>query len=219
MILGVSLFSLLGHWQMQRGFAKQTLEAQRIAAAASAPEAWAGQAAAEQARQIRVQGRYLPERSLLLDNQSHAHTPGYHVWTPLQTEDGTLLLVDRGWVPAAADRRQTPAVSVSALAQTVSGLWRTLPQAGMTLGRTNCPPGQWPPIVQYPDRSTVSCLLGRPVADGLLLLDPDMADGFVRDWSITQAMPPARHFAYAAQWFALAVVALVLFVALNVKKH
>ena len=32
--------------------------------------------------------------------------------------------------------------------------------------------------------------------------------GFVRDWS-EAGFPPARHYAYAAQWFGLALVGLV----------
>jgi surfeit locus 1 family protein len=39
----------------------------------------------------------------------------------------------------------------------------------------------------------------------------------VREWK-TVAMPPQRHLAYALQWFVMALVVLIIFVALNLKK-
>jgi len=63
----------------------------------------------------------------------------------------------------------------------------------------------------------ISADLGRPLQPRLLLLDPDATSGFVRKWT-PAVMPPARHQAYAFQWFAFALAALVLFVALHWKK-
>jgi surfeit locus 1 family protein len=45
----------------------------------------------------------------------------------------------------------------------------------------------------------------------VLLLDPDQPDGFVRDWPRpTGGLAPALHLGYALQWFAFALIALVL---------
>jgi surfeit locus 1 family protein len=60
--------------------------------------------------------------------------------------------------------------------------------------------------------------LQKKVYPFIIRLDKQDAYGFVREWAIV-SMPPQRHFAYAAQWFAMAGVILILFVALNVKRY
>ena len=45
----------------------------------------------------------------------------------------------------------------------------------------------------------------------MLLLDPDAASGFARTWT-PAVMPPARHQAYALQWFAFALAALIMII-------
>ena len=51
----------------------------------------------------------------------------------------------------------------------------------------------------------------------IIRLDKQDTYGFVREWE-TVSMLPARHLAYALQWFAMAFVILIIFVALNLKK-
>ncbi|WP_019216188.1 SURF1 family cytochrome oxidase biogenesis protein [Legionella tunisiensis] len=51
----------------------------------------------------------------------------------------------------------------------------------------------------------------------IIRLDKSEADSYVREWAVV-AMPPERHYAYALQWFAIAFVILILFIALNLKK-
>nr|MDQ2972370.1 SURF1 family protein [Pseudomonadota bacterium] len=48
----------------------------------------------------------------------------------------------------------------------------------------------------------------------VLLLDADPATPYVRQWT-PDTMPPARHRAYALQWFTFALVALVMFFVLH----
>jgi cytochrome oxidase assembly protein ShyY1 len=102
----------------------------------------------------------------------------------------------------------------------VRGLWRALPQPALRLSVDNCPvDAHFPHLVEYPTAEDLSCLVGSPVAPGELLLDPAAADGYVREWSeITPGMPPERHYAYAAQWFAFCATLLVLFVTLNLRR-
>ena len=64
---------------------------------------------------VRAEGRYEPERQVLLDNMpSQAGFPGFRVLTPFRREGSErLLLVDRGWVPLGATRQDLPPVFVS----------------------------------------------------------------------------------------------------------
>lgn len=187
-ILVVILGAALGRWQVSRGQSRQ-LYLDELAA--QAPQ--------------QALGIYLASRQLLLDGQSHAGAPGFHVWTPLQLAGGELLIVDRGWVPQPAPALPAPVGEVR-----VAGRWRPLPQPAIRLKDANaCPAASFPAIVEYPSAAELRCLLGAAVRDGVLQLDPQAPGGFVRDWS-EAGFPPARHYAYAAQWFGLALVAAVM---------
>ncbi|WP_428311647.1 SURF1 family protein [Hydrocarboniphaga sp.] len=220
----LALLIVLGSWQMQRGFYKTRMQAVMDAAAAAPtqPLTRATAAADEfQAPHLQARGHYLVERQLLLDNQGNDGRPGYHVWTPLKLADGALLMVDRGWVAENGDRSQLPATEVDDGPRDVAGLWRPLPQPGMRLAADACAGKNWPRVVQYPVVADLQCLyadLGTAPLAGVLLLDPAAADGYVRDWRINAAIPPQRHYAYAAQWYAFAATLLFLFVKLNLRR-
>ena len=214
----------LGSWQLQRGVYKTRMQAVMDAssAAPAQPLSHATAAADEfEAPHLQARGQYLGDRQLLLDNQGNDGRPGYHVWTPLKLDDGTLLLVDRGWVAENGDRSQLPETAVDGSAREVAGLWRPLPQPGMRLAADACAGKNWPRVVQYPVAADLQCLyadLGEAPLAGVLLLDPAAGDGYVRDWRINAAIPPQRHYAYAAQWYAFAATLLFLFVKLNLRR-
>ena len=52
----------------------------------------------------------------------------------------------------------------------------------------------------------------------MLLLDPDDAHGFVRDWQAVYGVTPDKHRAYALQWFTLAAVLLLIYIGVNSKR-
>ena len=61
----------------------------------------------DQYARVRATGRYDAAHQLLVRNRPLEGQVGYYVLTPLVTDAGPALLVDRGWVPAGAtaDRR------------------------------------------------------------------------------------------------------------------
>ncbi len=222
---GCALTVYLGLWQVHRGEAKKALDRQYAEAAAQPPReltAATAPAATMAAIRVSVHGEYLADRQLLLDDQVRGSAPGYDVWTPLRLDDGRLLIVNRGWVPAGSSRRELPALPTPAGPQVLDGLWRSLPEPGLRLGGAACDPvhpsTQWPRLVLYPTAADLACSYGEPVLAGELLLAPDAPGGFVREWKVSDiGFPPARHYAYAAQWFAFALTLLVLFIKLNLK--
>ena len=214
-----ALFVTLGVWQLDRGHSKARLHAAFDASSqvlslgleTPPPDMLA-------APQARAEGRYDSERQILLDNQTRDRVPGYRVWTPLRLREGGWLMVDRGWVAAAPDRSQLPLIEVDAAPRPVSGHWRPIPEPGLRLDSEACTGGVFPRVLNYPTRELLSCVLGGPVANGLLLLDPTATDGFVREWALPNPVPPARHYAYAAQWFAFAATLLFFFIKLNLRR-
>ncbi|MGQ0618759.1 MAG: SURF1 family protein [Panacagrimonas sp.] len=221
-LLGTGLFLSLGTWQVHRGQDKRSLE--------SAFGGHTGEPVIElssdtptpdplTAPRAQAAGIYDAARQLLLDHQTRNRVPGYHVWTPLRMEEGVWLMVDRGWIAADPDRRRLPDLDVPTEARTIRGHWRPLPEPGLRLASQACEPGAFPRVLSYPTAAELACLLGAPVARGLLLLDPAETEGYVREWELPNPVPPERHYAYAAQWFAFAATLLFLFVKLNLKKH
>jgi cytochrome oxidase assembly protein ShyY1 len=214
-------FVALGIWQLQRGNAQRAMQARTAGASLAEPLEFTGAGAPPApGSAVRAQGRYEAERQLLLDGQEHGEESGYDVWTPLRLAGGGLLVVNRGWIPAGRDRRSLPPLPAPPGAVSPRGVWHELPRPGIRLGGAQCQPAAtWPRVMVYPTAADLQCAYGEPVANGELLLAPDQPGGFVRQWSADAGgISPARHFAYAVQWFAFAVVALVLLVKLNLRQ-
>jgi surfeit locus 1 family protein len=214
LLLALAVAALLGLalWQYHRGREKEVL-AQHYASAMLAPPALLDRAYAAAHTPgvtmvpVHVRGTYLADRQMLLDSQSHGDQPGYHVWTPLRTEDGALVVIDRGWIPHSLRKSFT---SPPGAAVDVRGFWRRLPSPAIRLGADNCSGKNWPRVVEWPTAKDLACLLGETPVAGVVDLDPRAPDGFVRNWNPVQEFPPERHFAYAVQWLLLAVTLLVL---------
>lgn len=220
-LVGVAAALRLGVWQLDRAAEKQELVAAHADASAAQPVALDPDSPApspDAMRRVRVEGRYLAAPQLLLDSQSRGAQPGARVWSLFELSSGGMILVDRGWVPLEVDRsRPLPALPVDGAVTAVSGLWRSLPAAGLRVANPEvCSSTAALRRVQYPRIDELRCLTAAPLADGLLLLDADAVGGFDRDWT-PDAHSHRTHLGYAVQWFAIALTMLIVFVVLNLK--
>lgn len=220
MVPALALLLSLGTWQLQRGQAKAAMLAHYAQAGEQAAVAFdPKQVATMTPLRVQLSGRYDDQHQLLLDNQSNHQRPGYEVWTPLRLADGTLLLVNRGWIPQSGTRIDPPSPAAPQGEQLISGYWRSLSEPGMRLGEPSCArASKYPQIVNYPKASELQCILGEPVLNGEILLDAKADGGFVREWNFDNGFPPSRHYGYAAQWYALALTLLAFFIKLNLKR-
>jgi surfeit locus 1 family protein len=223
-ILGVVLFARLGMWQLHRADEKQALLAQYATGQHSIVDLTSLNAPTlPRYQQVRVRGHYDPAHQVLLDNMPWQNgRPGYRVVTPLELEQGGWVLVDRGWVPMGATRAEIPDTSVGADIREITGRFTTLPRAGISMGEGNAGAANaWPKVLSFPQHDTLQRLLGRPLVDGLVLLDPHQPDGYQRAWQqqVQSTFGPARHIAYAVQWFAFAVAAVVIYVFLSLEQE
>ncbi len=204
----LALLAWLGNWQLHRAAEMRTLAA-AFEASDAPPVPLPPAADAPRYRHVVISGRYDPAHQFLLDNMTHGGAAGYRVLTPLTTDGGDTVLVDRGWVPLGASRAQLPSLAVGADQRTVTGRLDALPRAGIA------PPAAvtsgWPRVLNYPPLAAFAVALARPVYPRLVLLDAGAADGFVRDWQPT-GLSADRHVGYAVQWYALALTLLVLYV-------
>lgn len=217
----VLLFVNLGFWQWHRGEHRREVWQQferGDQAAIEAPAATLANLALF--TRVRVAGEFDAARQFLLDNISHGGAPGYEVLTPLQLADGSYLLVNRGWVPFSGYRERLPDVSLEtrALPAFVTGRLSGLPAPGLASGRVPPPmDGPWPRVTSFPDLQQLAGSLGSALQPVVLLMDADSGPGYLRDWR-PPGISPDRNFSYAVQWWSFALLALAMFVGLNLKR-
>lgn len=214
-------FVLLGRWQWRLGdaravrYARFTRGAARVVALGSALLA-----SVPEYQRVRLSGTYDPAHQFLLDNSIHDGVDGYQVLTPLLRRGGDAVLVDRGWVPFSGNRAHLPDVTLPAGGPvTVTGRVGRLPAAGLSFGRAPPPPGpHWPKVTSFPRMAELSAALGRPLEQRILLLDPALPAGYVRDWKLP-GMPALDNWGYAIQWWALAGAAGVIWLVLSLRRR
>ena len=104
-VLGVVFMVFLGSWQIQRLFWKQDLintsQSRFAALLVTPPPANADSTTVREFEfhRVRLEGVFLHDHEMFLGARSLMSHLGYHVITPLRRTDGSLVLVDRGWVP------------------------------------------------------------------------------------------------------------------------
>lgn len=221
-IVGVVSFVQLGAWQLRRAEQKEALQHAYAAGQESTVELTAQNVEAlPRYQRVETRGHYLPERQVLLDNMpSEQGRPGFRVLTPFELSEGGYVLVDRGWIPMN-DREIDPStLEVDRSARTVRGVLDELPRPGLRLsdGREQAPTA-WPRIMNFPEQDELESALEMPLARRIVLLDPNEPDGFERQWRTPQAFGPERHIGYAIQWFAFALVAVVLYIVMSFRRE
>ena len=222
-VLLASLFSGLGRWQLERMHEKRVMDRElvertqlplaelpRAAAITDDLEAW-------RYRAVRIEGTPLAARQFLLDNEVRNGLVGFSVLTPFALDDGAVVVVDRGWVPIGASRRELPQVPLGERRRRVEGRVYVPFGEPFSLGDDDAQTDAWPRVIPHLDFDAIARHLG---LEGLELLplvirmDATAEDGYLRNWP---AIPFSadKHLAYAVQWFALALAVVVIFVLLN----
>jgi surfeit locus 1 family protein len=217
LLLLAVVFLRLGWWQMQRKAEKTELFLQFEQAPAMELERALERS--EPFARVEAWGRYDPDRHILLDNRILDGRAGVHVLTPFRLHDDRTILVNRGWLPMPPDRRSLPVFSTDASQRSIAGILNRLPGGGPQLGDPDAlSADRWPQLVTYLERESVAAALGSELPPWLIQLDAQDASGFEgRDWQ-PAVMGPEVHGAYALQWFALALAALIIWVTLGIRR-
>lgn len=205
-LLAFAGFVALGVWQVQRLAWKEALIARvdaHLRAApepAPGPEHWSSLAReADEYRRVLVQGRFDYGHEVLVRASTVLGT-GYWVLTPLRTDRGDWLLVNRGFVPPQM-REQVPHGDTQ---QSVVGLLRFTEPAGSFLQANDPAQGRW--YSRDVAAITAAAHLQGPVAPYFVDRQaPAPADATA--WprpGLTVVQFPNNHLVYALTWFALA---------------
>ncbi len=153
---------------------------------------------------VQLTGRYLEDDQLLARNRPLNGEGGFEVLVPFELADGSLFIVDRGWVPAG-NEQDSPDLVPPAPTGEVTVVVRLKAGEPTVLGRS-APDGQVATI-NLPE---IAALLDDPTytgAYGLLVSeDPSVA----RPTAATKPYPDeGPHLSYAFQWFVFALLGFV----------
>lgn len=216
MVLGVCLGVALGCWQLDRAAQKSRWHAAQQAQAQMPPmDALAIREAIANGRpsgstwlhrSIALQGHWLAQHTVYLDNRQMQGQPGFYVFTPLQLPEGDVVLVQRGWIARNfQDRQSLQVVDTPQGRVTVQGYMAGAPGRLFALGNGDMPDAQHAQIRQNLD-------LGRFAQATALSLWPitvvqtgAASEGLLRNWPQPDS-GIATHHGYAFQWFAMAAV-------------
>lgn len=202
------LFLGLGVWQVARLKWKLELidrvEARIHAPAAPAPgpTEWPGiSAARDQYRVVVTRGRFLNDRETRVQAVTELGS-GTWLMTPMKTEAGPTILINRGFIPARSDTRPEPTPDRPEGVVNVTGLLRITEPGGGFL-RANAPAAD-----RWTSRDVAAIARTRDLTGAVApyFIDADAAsshNGWPRG-GLTVVRFSNSHLAYALTWFALA---------------
>lgn len=207
-------FSALGVWQVQRLAWKQELIRQVDARIHAAPVAAPSPdqvitRQADQYRRVVVSGRFDHRREALVKAVTDLG-PGYWVVTPLTTDQGFTVLINRGFVPPERQKASDRAAGQIEGPQTVVGLLRLSEPDGGFL-RANDPAGD-----RWFSRDVTAIAKARglegPVASYFIDADATANPGGWPRGGLTVVRFANSHLIYALTWFGLALMSAAGFV-------
>jgi surfeit locus 1 family protein len=204
------LLIALGVWQLERRTAKLALIADREAGLSSPPahlEAADADPVRFEFHRIEARGRFAHEHELYLTGQFLNDRPGWHVITPLLLDDGSALLVDRGYVSDAAKLPAARAEGQIAGPVTVEGILRLSTQPGLFTPANQPDRNLW----FTRDAAAMAAAAGLPrVKSYFLVAGPAANPGGLPIGTPERVDVRNDHLQYAITWFALAGAVLVI---------
>lgn len=215
LLVVVPSFIALGFWQYGRAEDKAAAVEQQESNLAADPvpidelTSVGGEVAREDRwRRVTVTGTYDAGRELLVRNRNGSGGVGMHVLTPLVTEDGTAVLVNRGWVaqpPTATARPEVPPAAEGKV--TVVGrlqLSETPENTGIR-PRGGLPEGQ----IMLIDVAAIAEDLPYDLYEGYVeLVEETPAPAAAPEPVEVAEVDTGMNFSYAVQWWAFTVIAV-----------
>lgn len=209
----------LGAWQLSRAAQKQAIQAaidarQHMAALGGAdllqarPEALADLLH----RSVLLQGQWLPEATVYLDNRQMQGKSGFWVLTPLRLRGSQAVVpVLRGWVPRNFhDRTQLPDIVTVAGDVQLQGRVEASIARLYELGSSGTGEGV-SRIRQNLDLTAYAAETGLPLLPLVVVQTGATSDGLQRDWAPID-VGVEKNYGYAFQWFGLCGLVVALYV-------
>ncbi len=212
-VLAIVVTLMLGRWQLSRADQKEAIQS-TVERQGELPPL-VGQAvfsfgdpSALLQRRVLLQGQWLADKTIFLDNRPMMGRPGLYVVTPMKLEGSqAVVLVQRGWVPRNfMDRTQVPAIRTPGGMVAIEG--RIAPQPGKLYEFSTVETGR---IRQNLDLASFSVEIDVPLPGWTVQQLGPESDGLLRQWPV-MSTGVEKHYGYAFQWFALSALIAILYV-------
>lgn len=217
----IPIFIRLGYWQLERADQKremQTRYEQRTNMPGFRLEPKVRSSHDIEYRRVYVRGVFDPKHQFLIDNRVLNGKVGYHVVTPLKMSNSNrYVLINRGWVQASPYRNELPDIPVSTKMVTIHGVLVKPEPDVFTLGDRNREGTEWPARMQWLDLKVIEKATSKEFYPYAVLMDADAPDGYAREWGKVD-LDPDKSVGYAMQWFSFAIVLLIIYIVVNLKK-
>ncbi len=154
---------------------------------------------------VEFTGVYDTENQVIVRNRPLNGQPGYEVLTPLRLEDGTAVIIDRGWLPIGNNEAGHPDSIPAPPQGTVTVTARVKP--GEPAVNRGAPEGQIASI----DLEGYEEMLGYPVQTGAygLMAAEDPAPAVAPLQFPKPSLNEGPHLSYSMQWFAFGALLFV----------
>ncbi len=163
---------------------------------------------ADQWRPVLLRGQYLEDERLLVRNRPHGGTSAFEVLVPFLTDDGRILIVNRGWVPPGEDQPDPDTVPAAPEGE-VTVVARLKPSEPLPRSGRGAPAGQVPTI-HLPLIASVIGEEAITVTDAYgQLVSEDPAPPTAPSAFASPSDDPGPHLSYAIQWILFAVMGFV----------
>jgi len=216
-LLAVAITCSLGFWQLRRAAAKEAWQAQIAQRADMTVIDGAGLGRSDDSpanraglihRPVRLQGEWLADKTLFLDNRQMNARVGFYVVTPLRlTASNAVILVQRGWAPRHfTERTHLPEVTTPMGEVALTGRIALAPSKLYELGDSGDGP-----IRQNLDLAALRAETGLPLLDVTVMQTGEASEGLLREWP-QPATGVEKHYGYAFQWFGLSALITLLYV-------
>ncbi len=163
---------------------------------------------------VRARGRFVPAKTMLYYAPDQRLGPGFHVYMPLETQDGLLVIINRGFIPerelgAVQSRMKDPPDSPAE----VIGLLRKSGSKGFFSPDNSRSQNRWFWRDLAGMTEHVQADSGQSVAPFFLEALPEkgaIAPGSGRGGA-TRLELPNRHLEYALTWYGLAAALIAVY--------
>ena len=225
-LVALAILLSLGLWQLDRKAWKEGLLRQ-IETRAYAPPAdippesdWPNWRAVDgEYRRVRVEGEFLADRLVALHGLAELRqrqaTQGFYLFMPLRRDDGSIVMINRGFVPTELRQEATQALLAAPTRASVTGLARAPEVRGPFVPENDPKAGSWW-VRDLGDMARARDL--SRLAPFYIDADSTPNPGGWPKGGQTQLTLRNTHLQYAVTWFGLAATLVGVFAAFAWKR-
>ncbi len=208
----------LGSWQLERMEWKENLIALLEARTSATPTSALPELVTQKDHEflpVVLEGRFLHENEMLLQNRTHDKKAGMHVLTPfIRAEGGGAILVDRGWVPFEAAGPEHRMANQLEGPLTIEGIIRFPTGQSDFIPDNNIEKNQW----YFIDLDVMGKVASIDFAPFYIMASSDLGAAELPIGGQWKVALPNNHLEYALTWYSLALILMVFYILFHRKK-